>query len=102
MDKTYSKNNDEIKTKVGEIFSVELESNPTTGYQWEENFDEKKVKLVDKNFVLPSSAFGASGKETFTFEALSEGTSTIRLDYKRAWESAGIEKVEIKLQSHKS
>lgn len=102
MGKTYGKNNDEIKMKVGEIFSVELESNPTTGYQWEESFDEKKVKLVDKNFDLPSRAIGAAGKETFTFEALSEGTSTIRLDYKRGWESDSIEKIEIKLQSHKS
>jgi len=102
MNKTYGKNNDEIKTKVGEIFSIELESSPTTGYQWEESFDEKKVKLVDKKFDLPSNAIGASGKETFTFEAFSEGNSTIQLDYKRSWESDSIEKVEIKLQSHKS
>jgi inhibitor of cysteine peptidase len=102
MGRTYDKNNHEIKTKVGEIFSIELESNPTTGYKWEESFDKKKVKLIDKNFDLPSSAFGAAGKEIFTFEALSEGISTIQLDYKRAWESESIEKVEIKLQSDKS
>ena len=101
MSKTYGKNNNVIKTKVGEIFSIELESNATTGYQWKESFDEKKVKLIDKKFDLPSSAIGASGKETFTFEALSEGTSTIQLDYKRPWESDSIEKVEIKLQSQK-
>ena len=102
MSRTYSKDSDEIKTKVGETFSIELESNPTTGYQWEENFDEKKVKLIDKNFDSSSTAVGAGGKETFTFKVLSEGSSTIRLGYKRAWESDSIEKVEIKLQSSKN
>jgi len=43
MGKTYGKNNNEIKAKVGENFSIELGNNSTTGYQWEESFNGKRL-----------------------------------------------------------
>ena len=33
MSNIYHKNDDVIKTKVGEKFTIELEGDPTTGYQ---------------------------------------------------------------------
>lgn len=99
MSKAYDRNTDKIETKVGEEFSIELESNPTTGYQWQEDFNTRKLKLVDKKFASSAKTIGASGKEILTFKALEVGKSTIKLNYKRSWESDSLENIEIELHS---
>ena len=101
MSKTFGKDTDKIQAKVGEEFSIELESNPTTGYQWQEDVDNRKLRLTDRKFDSSAKTIGASGKEILTFKTLEEGTSTIRLNYKRAWESDSLENIEIELQSSK-
>ncbi|MDD2666772.1 MAG: protease inhibitor I42 family protein [Methanocellales archaeon] len=79
---------DTIKTKKGATFSVSLESNPTTGYSWQPQFDSNYVQLVDSSYV-PSqpNLLGGSGKETFEFLAMSSGTTEITFSYARPWES---------------
>jgi len=101
MSKVYGKTDKSIKAKTGETFAIELEANPTTGYQWQADVDPEKVKLLDTNYESPGHAIGASGKERLTFQSLSEGDTTISLKYKRAWEEESIDSVEIKLQSQK-
>lgn len=101
MSKTYHKNDELINSKVGETFSIELEGNPTTGYQWQEKFDEEKVKLLDKKINPSSGQIGASATEVFKFQVLKEGTTDLRFNYKRAWESENLETLEIKVKAQK-
>lgn len=101
MKKVFGKEDNLIQAKVGQTFTIELESNPTTGYQWQEKIDSEKVELIDKQFNFSSKNIGSPGKETFTFKAISGGDSVIRLDYKRSWEEKIVESVEFDLKSQK-
>jgi inhibitor of cysteine peptidase len=99
MSKVFSKKDKLIKTKIGETFTIELESNPTTGYQWQEKFDETKLKLLEKKTNLHSNSIGASTTEVLSFQALTDGVSTINLDYKRIWETENLESIKIKIEA---
>jgi inhibitor of cysteine peptidase len=85
--------NQAVTAAAGEEFTVELESNPSTGYEWQvtEIADEQVVRLVDSEYVPPESdLLGASGKQVFTFEAVDEGSTRITLEYARAFEDSPI------------
>ncbi|MCD6600347.1 MAG: protease inhibitor I42 family protein [Dehalococcoidia bacterium] len=79
----------EIEIGVGDEFIVALDSNPTTGYQWEADFDESFLELVLDEFE-PGEAeegmVGAGGEQKFTFEGLKAGETELTLTYKRSWE----------------
>lgn len=85
----YSDAGQEIEIGVGDEFIVALESNPTTGYQWEVDFDESFLELVLDEFE-PGEAeegmVGVGGKQKFTFEGLKAGETELTLTYKRSWE----------------
>jgi len=76
-----------IKTKKGDKFSVTLEANPTTGYQWESSFDDSFFQLTDKEYTpLRPELVGSGGIETFNFLALKSGNTEINFSYLRPWE----------------
>ncbi len=79
---------DTIKTKKGDAFSIYLESNPTTGYSWQSQFDSSYVQLIDSSYT-PSqpNLIGGGGKEAFEFLALQSGETEITFSYMRPWES---------------
>jgi len=79
-----------IGVTAGESFNISLESNPTTGYMWEPEFDTEFLKLVDRKYVADSTLIGFPGVETLVFEALKAGESEIKLVYKRSWENGYI------------
>ncbi len=85
----YTDAGQEIEIGVGDQFIVVLESNPTTGYRWEADFDESFLKLVQDEFE-PDEAeegmVGVGGKQRFTFEGLKTGETELTLTYKRSWE----------------
>ena len=90
-DKTMSdKSSKPIKAKAGTEFSLTLESNRTTGYQWQldKPLDESVVKLVRNEYKSPEAAgvVGAGGKEVWTFKAVAEGKTVIVMKYVRPWE----------------
>jgi len=72
------------------IILIALESNPTTGYSWEANYDEATLELVEETYELGEYAkqgvVGAGGTELFRFRALNSGEVEITMVYKRAWE----------------
>lgn len=77
-----------IEVEVGQTFGFSLESNPSTGYAWQAQFDSEFLKLVESEFVEGTSGLiGAPGYESFKFLALKEGQVDIKLIYKRAWEA---------------
>lgn len=78
-----------MTTSAGQNFTVTLDSNPSTGYQWEASSisNSELVRFVSSEFIQSDSGLvGAGGKQTLTFQALKAGKSTIVLDYARPWE----------------
>ncbi|MCE3237694.1 MAG: hypothetical protein K0R24_675 [Gammaproteobacteria bacterium] len=82
-------------------FSIQLISNPTTGYRWrlcEEN-DKKNIVLVSHTYHAPThSLMGASGFEQWVFkktlaENLSSKKITLCFAYGRSWELQPVKKI---------
>lgn len=84
----------EVKLAVGETWTLKLDSNPTTGFQWQVAENTNKAVLeVSSQYVAPqTSLIGAGGQEGWMFKALQKGTTTVTLAYSRPWE--GGEKAE--------
>jgi len=79
-----------IKVKVGQEFNITLESNPTTGYQWQlaKQLDRSIVELVRSEYrPSESGLLGAGGIEVWTFKAVKSGTAEISFEYVRSWET---------------
>jgi predicted secreted protein len=78
-----------IQCKVGETFSIVLDSNPSTGYQWQlaHSVDGKLLKFINSKYIPPKIELaGAGGKEVWSFKALSIRQTTIVFKYIRPWE----------------
>ena len=77
-----------INVKTGQIFTIRMESNPTTGYGWQlSNTLDKKIILVTNVFIPPDGKLmGAGGHEVWTFKAIGEGQMEISMNYVRPWE----------------
>jgi inhibitor of cysteine peptidase len=79
-----------IEVQAGERFTIELESNATTGYSWVfgEPLDEATLRLVISDYITPNTGLtGAGGTQVWVFEALQSGTTTVKFEYKRSWET---------------
>jgi len=102
--KTYSDSGQTIGIGVNQEFVIALGSNPTTGYMWQESYDENMLELVEKTYELGEEAkqglVGAGGVDYFRFKALKTGETEITLVYKRPWEEESLDqkifKVNIK------
>jgi inhibitor of cysteine peptidase len=78
-------------------FTVDLPSNPTTGYSWQlaKPLDEDILELVSTEFEEKKpegegeegEIVGAPGVEKWTFKAIGEGSTEIDLEYVRPWET---------------
>ncbi len=76
-----------IETKNGENFSIALEANPTTGYEWQIDFDPDYIELVQRNYIPDSPELvGSGGGEIFEFLAKELGITDIVFSYLRSWE----------------
>jgi inhibitor of cysteine peptidase len=88
--KTEVKNQAEnIEVDKSKNFSVVLDSNPTTGYQWDAKFDESFIKLVSSNYMpnpQTRNNVGAGGTQNFEFSALKSGETEMTFYYARSWE----------------
>lgn len=70
-------------------FTVTLAENPTTGFSWQYEIQDKSaVKLVDDLYV-PSNTdtriVGAGGMHSFTFACLKDCETSVLMTYKRPW-----------------
>lgn len=85
-----------ITVKAPGEFSIKIESNPSTGYNWAlqplKEKEETLVKFKNQKVEEPGDEsrkqkpLGAPTYEIFTFEALAPGEAVIRLHYRRPWE----------------
>lgn len=80
----------ESKTvKVGEDLTIELETNPSTGYDWKVTTEPDPAILgLNSDFIEAGSTVpGAPGKHIFRYKALKAGKTTIVYEYVRSWET---------------
>jgi inhibitor of cysteine peptidase len=85
---TYSNSDEVIRVKVGQEFVISLESNPSTGYSWDEVVSAPWLKMLGKSYKADEPVLmGSGGVELFRYKASAKGTATIVLGYKRPWES---------------
>ena len=78
-----------VPAKVGDQIVISLDSNPTTGYTWQQlpGLDTSVVAFVSEAYQQAPAAspvVGAGGTDTWTYKAVGEGTTTIALGYQRS------------------
>ena len=76
----------DIQVEVGDIFSIKLYSNPTTGYEWYffRPLDNSMVELVKRDSSSDKQLRPGDGWiEIFTFKALKVGKTIISMEYVR-------------------
>jgi len=86
-------NGSTILAPVSSRIIVTLVSNASTGYQWElGELDQSILENTDWEFVPPDVMMpGAPGSEIWEFTARSAATTTLRLEYRRPWESQQVD-----------
>jgi inhibitor of cysteine peptidase len=78
-----------IEVTAGQTFALLLDSNVTTGYQWQlaQTPDAKIVTLVGSEYIAPETSIpGRGGQEKWTFRAQASGSATLNFKYVRSWE----------------
>ena len=87
VDASYS--GQQVEVAVGGSVIVTLDSNASTGFQWVlvNIGDETVLRNVANTYEAPEDTgmVGVPGKETWTFDALKKGTSTIAMEYSQPW-----------------
>ena len=93
--KAYTDSAQTINISTNQTFIIALDSNPTTGYSWQANYDESLLELVGKSYETNEQAnqgvVGAGGVEYFQFKALKAGKTEVTLVYQRPWEEEPID-----------
>lgn len=85
-----SSNGSQKELARGQTVVVALDSNPTTGYSWAvSEVDQNVLRQVgDPSYQSANTNLtGAGGVETFRFEAANAGLTTLKLVYRRPWET---------------
>ena len=86
-----------ITVSVGKTFQIALDSNPTTGHEWQPTYDKSLLELVEKTYKQGETAkqglVGAGGVEYFRFRALKPGQTTVDMDYMRQGDKEGVEQL---------
>jgi len=88
--KLYSDPSIPIEVEAGDRFTIELDSNATTGYSWVfgQPLDETILRLVNTDYISPKSGLtGAGGTQVWVFQAMQPGTAVVSLQYERSWET---------------
>ena len=91
------KQDENITVKKGQEFTIILESNPSTGYQWIPTFNTSIINLVSHNFQASTKLMGSPGTDTFKFKATNQGTEPLKMIYKRSWEKEFVKEKVFKI-----
>jgi len=80
--------------KKGQVVSITLVSNPSTGYSWFASSSNQDIlaQMGEPEYQESASdsatpILGAAGTETYFFQGADIGTATLTLDYKKGWET---------------
>jgi predicted secreted protein len=79
-----------VRAAVGNLIVITLQSNPSTGYNWElRDFDYGVADFYKSETVAPEGGnvlFGAPTKTIVTLQAVKPGSQDVTLVYRRLWE----------------
>ena len=73
---------------------IELDSNPSTGYDWEYKIGEKGIIKISEEYIEGKDSdikTGVPGVSKFTLYPVKDGNTTIVFKYKRSFETEVIE-----------
>ncbi|MDP7247377.1 MAG: protease inhibitor I42 family protein [Candidatus Peribacteraceae bacterium] len=78
-----------ISIKVGEVFTINLKGNPTTGFQWAVQHDTDYLELVEDKYMAYEKPHlvGVGGEYAFTLKSIKEGESVLVFTYQKPQES---------------
>jgi predicted secreted protein len=85
----------QVEVKTGDVFTIALDSNATTGFSWTEKAkiaDVNILKQTEQQYIAPRSndntrpVTGMSGIEEWRFVAGGTGITTVMMSYSRPWE----------------
>jgi predicted secreted protein len=83
-------NDSQVELDQGQVLVITLESNPTTGYRWEQVETQDSI-LQPKGEIeytaSESGVVGAGSSQIFRFEATSSGQMTLQMIYHKPWEN---------------
>ena len=85
----FTPNDTNINVSAGEQFSISLESNPTTGYNWAVRISEgaDKIFIIGSEFAKTKPVKpGEGGEQLWRFKTISAGDVKLELVYIRPWE----------------
>jgi len=82
----------QINANLGKEFTISLESNPSTGFEWWTKFDPNYLTLLNSTFI---SGNEISGKKLFSFNTRSAGNTEVIMLLLRPWENGTIAKRKI-------
>ncbi len=83
----------QINAFNGENFTISLQYNPSTGFEWWTKFDPSYLSLMDSAFVSGnerSGMVGVPGTEVFTFNARNAGNTEVIMLLLKPWENGTI------------
>ncbi|MGZ7124148.1 MAG: protease inhibitor I42 family protein [Halobacteriota archaeon] len=70
-----------ITVMQGQNFTIQLQSNPSTGFTWKPIYDNSSIMFVNRVYIASSVSPGAPGADIFTFQGTKPGTSIITFNY---------------------
>jgi len=94
----YGKSTKCIQTRVGEHFVLELSALATAGFTWLLNRESALAVLTQERIRPGGPGIGASSIQEFEFTAVRAGAGALVLEYKRPWEKATKERLELELE----
>ena len=72
----------QINVSLGMDFTISVESNSSTGFEWWTKFDPNYLSLINSTFI--------GGKEIFTFNSKSMGNTEVIMLLLQPWENGTI------------
>ena len=89
----------EVKLAVGQTYSINLDSNPTTGYSWKLASPTNQVFMLVTNSYKPrkntTRVVGSGGVERWTFKTVGKGRAELALEYVRPWEKEAVGRTNV-------
>ena len=76
-----------VQIRMGEVITLNLKENPTTGYQWSVTTAEGLEQI--RNYFEVREGIGAAGVHEFQFRATKAGSHSLSLKHWRTWEGEG-------------
>jgi inhibitor of cysteine peptidase len=76
-----------VNMRLGQVITVRLKENPTTGYQWSAVPADGLKQIHDQ--YEAANAIGAAGVHEFQFRITKVGSHPLQLKHWRTWEGEG-------------